>query len=209
MRVLLLNGGPHPKGCTFTALEEIQKTLNENGVETEIFQAGTQPLRGCTGCGGCFRNKDNRCVFDDDIVNRFLSKAEQFDGYIFGSPVHFAASAGTIKSLLDRSFYAGKEIFQHKPASAIVSCRRAGSTAALEQLNKYICISNMVFVTSQYWNMVHGRTPEEVRQDEEGMQIMRTLGRNMAWILSCMEAGREKGISRPEAEPPARTNFIR
>lgn len=205
MKVLLINGSPHAEGCTYTALREIESVLIKEGIETEIFQLGTKPIRGCTGCGGC---RNNRCVFDDDVVNRALEKAETADAYIFGSPVHYASASGAITSFLDRFFYAGK-IHAYKPGAAIVSCRRGGATAAFDQLNKYFTISNMPIVSSQYWNMVHGNTPDEVRRDEEGMQTMRNLGRNMAWLLKCIEAGKREGINRPEAEKRVATNFIR
>ncbi len=159
-------------------------------------------------CGGCSRNEASKCVFDDDTVNIALEKAKEADGFIFGSPVHYAASSGQITSFLDRFFYAG-DSFQYKPGAAIVSCRRGGSTAAFDQLNKYFTISNMPIVSSQYWNMVHGNTPEEVKQDLEGMQTMRLLGKNMAWLLKSIDAGKEAGVALPEKEPRAWTNFIR
>ena len=206
MKVLLVNGGPHEKGCTYTALKEIADTLNSEGIETEIFFVGTEALRGCIGCGGCTQG---RCVFDGDAVNAFLAKAENADGFVFGSPVHFAAASGAITSFMDRAFYAGKS-FAYKPAAAVVSCRRAGTTAALEQLNKYFMIRNMPVVSSQYWNMVHGSKPEDVMRDLEGMQTMRVLARNMAWLLRSIEAGKAAGIELPLPEKEkARTNFIR
>ena len=205
MKVLMINGSPNKTGCTYTALKEVESELLKVGIETEIVNIGTEPVRGCTACGGC---TDGRCVFDDDCVNRVLELAETADGFIFGSPVHYASACGSITSFLDRFFYAGS-CLAYKPGAAVVSCRRAGSTAALDQLNKYITIRNMPLVSSQYWNMVHGNTPDEVRQDLEGMQIMRTLGKNMAWLLKCIEAGKKAGIALPEKEPPAYTNFIR
>lgn len=208
MKVLLINGSPRANGCTYTALREIANELEKENIETEIFHVGKQPIRGCTACGGCSKNNINRCVFDDDTVNIALEKAKDADGFIFGSPVHYAGASGQITSFLDRFFYAG-DGFQYKPGAAIVSCRRGGSTAAFDQLNKYFTISNMPVVSSQYWNMVHGNTPEEVKQDLEGMQTMRTLGRNMAWLLKCIEAGKRSGIKLPEREPRAVTNFIR
>lgn len=206
MKVLLINGGPHKKGCTYTALEEVASALEKNGIETEILWLGIQPIAGCLGCGTCFTT--GHC-FMNDVVNTVIARAGEFDGFVFGSPVHFASATGCITSFMDRLFYGRTALFAHKPAAAVVSCRRAGSTAALDQLNKYFTISQMPVVSSQYWNMVHGNSPEEVRQDAEGMQIMHTLGSNMAWLLRCIEAGRTAGITAPEAEELVRTNFIR
>ena len=206
MKVLLINGSPHEKGCTYTALSEIAGVLNENGIDTEIFQVGSDPIRGCVGCGGCAGK--NRCVFQDQ-VNVALDKAAKADGFIFGSPVHYASAGGAITSFLDRMFFAGKENMVYKPGAAVVSCRRAGSTATLDQLNKYFTISSMPLVGSSYWNMVHGNTPEEVLQDKEGLQTMRNLARNMAWLLHCIEAGKKAGISVPQPESGSTTTFIR
>ena len=205
MKVLLVNGSPHKKGCTYTALEEVAKTLEESGIETEIFQVGNKPIGGCIGCGVC--RKTGEC-FMKDIVNEFVEKAKTADGFIFGSPVHYAAS-GAITSFLDRVFYSGGRYMQFKPASVICSARRAGTTATLDQLTKYLTISNMPVVSSQYWNMVHGHSPEEVRQDLEGMQTMRVLGRNMAWLIKCIELGKNNNVNKPELENREMTNFIR
>ncbi len=208
MRVLLINGSPRAKGCTYTALCEVAKELENENIKTEIFHIGSNPIRGCTSCGGCSKTNSGKCAFNDDTVNIALEKAKEVDGFVFGSPVHYAGASGLITSFLDRFFYAG-EGFQYKPGAAIVSCRRGGATAAFEQLNKYFTISNMPVVSSQYWNMVHGNTPEEVKQDLEGMQIMRTLGKNMAWLLKSIQAGIDAGVSLPEKEPRVVTNFIR
>ncbi len=208
MKVLLINGSPNENGCTYTALCEAAGALEREGIETEIFQMGKQPVRGCIGCGGCARKGDGRCVFGDDAVNRALEKAETADGYIIGSPVYFASANGSLIAMLDRMFYAGK-CFSYKPAAAVVSARRAGTTASLDEIGKYFSIRNMPVVSSKYWTMVHGNTPEEVRQDLEGMQNMRVLGRNMAWMLKCLEAGKQAGIAIPEPETPVKTNFIR
>ncbi|MBC5996767.1 flavodoxin family protein [Romboutsia ilealis] len=205
MKVLLVNGSPDRKGCTFTALEEIAKTLEENGVETEIFQVGNKPIAGCIGCGSC--RKTGEC-FIKDIVNEFVEKAKAADGFIFGSPVHYAAASGAITSFLDRVFYSAGRYMQFKPASVICSARRAGTTATLDQLTKYLTISNMPVVSSQYWNMVHGNSPKEVKQDLEGMQTMRVLGRNMAWLIKCIELGKNNNVNRPELEDREMTNFI-
>ncbi len=206
MKVLLVNGSAHAKGCTYTALCEVAGALEKNGIETEIMQLGVKPIAGCMGCGAC--RSTGKCVIDD-VVNEFVEKAKDCDGFVFGSPVHYASANGAITSFLDRAFYGKNRGFQGKPAACIVSCRRAGSTAALDQLNKYLTISCMPVVSSQYWNMVHGNTPEEVKQDLEGMQIMRTLGNNMAWLLKCIELGKENGVTFPEREPGIFTNFVR
>lgn len=206
MKVILVNGSPHEKGCTYTALCEVEKALNANGVETEIFQVGNKPIAGCIGCGAC--GKLGKC-FVDDPVNEFVEKARSADGFVFGSPVHYAAASGSITSFMDRAFYSGGGALRGKPAANIVSCRRGGASATFDQLNKYFTINNMPIVSSQYWNQVHGNTPEQVLRDEEGLQTMRTLGNNMAWLLKCIEAGRAAGIEFPVPETPIRTNFIR
>jgi multimeric flavodoxin WrbA len=210
MRVLMVNGSPHARGCTYTALTEIAETLKTEGIESEIFQVGTEPLAGCTACGHCRR--EGRCVFDD-LVNEFLDLAQDADGFVFGSPVHYAAATGAMTSFMDRAFYtdrsAGLGRFYLKPAACVVSARRAGTTAAFDQLIKYLTISEMPVISSRYWNMVHGNTPDEVRQDLEGMQTMRILARNMAWFLRCKEAGALAGVSLPAREAVTPTNFIR
>jgi multimeric flavodoxin WrbA len=210
MKVLLVNGSPHEKGCTYTALEEVAKTLNAEGIETEIFQIGTKPLAGCIACKSC--RETGHCVFSDR-VNDFLDISGDADGFVFGSPVHYAAAGGAITSFMDRAFYtdlcSGKQSFYLKPAAAIVSARRAGTTATFDQLNKYFTISEMPVISSRYWNMVHGATPEDVKKDLEGLQTMRILGRNMAWFLKCKEAGIKAGVSFPEQEEIIFTNFIR
>lgn len=206
MKVMLLNGSPRGEKCTYTALSVIAKRLNELGIDTEIFNVGAKPLAGCIGCGTCRTN--GKC-FVDDGVNEFVSKMEECDGLIVGSPVYYAAASGQIAAFLDRAFYSGGGKFAGKPGAAIVSCRRGGASAAFDQLNKYFSISNMPIVTSNYWNQVHGNTPEEVLKDEEGLQTMRTLADNMAWLLQCIEAGKEKGINLPQYEAKIKTNFIR
>ncbi len=206
MKVLLINGSPHEKGCTYTALCEAASVLEKEGIEAEILHIASSPVGGCMGCGAC--KKLGKCV-QGDIVNEFLKKAKEADGFIFGSPVHFAGATGALTSFMDRAFYAGSTLVQNKPAAAIASCRRGGATATFDQLNKYFAIRSMPIVTSQYWNMVHGNTPDEVRQDKEGMQTMRTLAQNMAWILACIEAGKKAGVTAPTYEAPQKTNFIR
>lgn len=208
MKVLLINGSPKAKGCTYTALFEVAKELENENIGTEIFHIGSDPIRGCIACGNCRRTNSGKCVFDDDVVNIALEKAKESDAFVFGSPVHYAGASGFITSFLDRCFFAGN-CFEYKPGAAVVCCRRGGATAAFEQLNKYFTISSMPIVSSQYWNMVHGNTPEEVKQDLEGMQTMRTLGKNMAWLLKSIKAGKEAGIVLPEKEPKISTNFIR
>jgi len=210
MKVLLVNGSPHVKGCTFTALEEVAKTLKIEGIETQIFHIGTKPLGGCTACRSCA--KTGRCIFPDS-VNDFLDIAKDADGFVFGSPVHYAAAGGAITSFMDRVFYvdmlSGKRSFYLKPAAAVVSARRAGTTVALDQLNKFFTISQMPIISSQYWNMVHGAKPEDVKKDLEGLQTMRVLARNMAWFLRCKEAGMKVGVQLPTKEERVYTNFIR
>lgn len=207
MKVLLVNGSAHAKGCTYTALTEVASALEKNGIETEIIQVGAKPIAGCIGCGAC--GATGKCFIDDDGVNAFVEKAKTADGFVFGSPVHYAAASGALTSFLDRAFYGKAKAFQGKPGACVVSCRRGGATAAFEQINKYFTISCMPIVSSQYWNMVHGNKPEEVMQDLEGLQTMRTLGNNMAWMLKCIEAGKKEGIDFPEREPALKTNFIR
>ena len=206
MKVILVNGSSHEKGCTYTALREVEKSLNRNDIETEIFWLGAKPIAGCIGCGSCIKN--GKC-FIEDKVNEFLIKVPETDGFVFGSPVHFAASSGALSSFMDRIFYGRRTMFSNKLGAAVVSCRRGGATAALDEINKYFGINNMPIVSSQYWNMVHGSKPEEVLKDEEGMQTMRTLGNNMAWLLKCVEAGRNNGIQTPVNEDVILTNFIR
>lgn len=205
MKVILVNGSPHEKGCTYTALKEVENSLNNNGVETEIFWIGNKPVAGCIGCGTCL--KTGKC-FVQDKVNEFLEKVPETDGFVFGTPVHFAASSGMLSSFMDRAFYGRRNLFSNKLASAVVSCRRGGASAALDEVNKYFGISNMPIVSSQYWNMVHGSKPEEVIKDEEGMQTMRTLGNNMAWLLKSIEAGKKMGVALPQNEPIITTSFI-
>lgn len=206
MRVLLLNGSPNANGCTFTALCEVEKVLRKHGIETELFQVGKKPVAGCIACRKC---KDGApCIFDDG-VNELAAKLDEFDGIVVGAPVYYAGPAGQATAFLDRLFYSAGKKLRGKPGAAIVSCRRGGASAAFDRLNKYFSINSMPIVTSQYWNQVHGNTPEEVLQDEEGLQTMRTLGENMAWLLRCIEAGKAADVPAPNYEAPLRTNFIR
>ncbi len=207
MKVILVNGSPHAKGCTYTALSEIRQTLNEEGIEAEIFQLGTTAVQGCTACGNCA--KTGLCVLDD-CINKFVELAENADGFIFGSPVYFASANGSLISFMDRAFYVGnkRNAFYLKPAAAVVSARRAGTTATFDVINKYFTISQMPVIPSQYWNNVHGSTPDDVTKDLEGLQTMRTLARNMAWFLKCKEAGAKANVPLPKIENKLRTNFI-
>lgn len=206
MKVILVNGSPHKNGCTYTALCEIADTLNQENIETEIYWIGNKPISGCIACKSCV--KTGKCIIND-TVNEFLEKAKDADGFIFGSPVHYAGASGALTSFMDRVFYHKSSGFAGKPAAAIASCRRGGASATFDQLNKYFTICSMPVVSSQYWNMVHGNTPDEVRKDLEGLQTMRTLGRNMAWLLKCIDAGKKAGIELPVPEEKIATNFIR
>ncbi|MFI3325182.1 MAG: flavodoxin family protein [Clostridia bacterium] len=206
MKVLILNGSSHLKGCTYTALEEIGKTLNENGVEYEIFQIGSKTIRDCIACGKC---SGNGCIFSDDLVNEFCKKAKEADAFVFGTPVYYAHPSGRILSFLDRCFYSSKSAFEFKPGCAIASARRAGTVASFDVLNKYFTICSMPVVSANYWNNVHGSNSDEVVKDLEGMQIMRNLGTNMSWLLKCIDCGKNAGIDTPKTESTYRTNFIR
>ena len=208
MKVLLVNGSPHAEGCTYTALREAARVLEAEGIQTELFQLGNQPIQDCTGCGGC-RSGKARCVFDSDPVNALIQAAAQSDGFLFGCPVYYAHPSGRRLAALDRAFYAGSPAFAHKPGFAVVSARRAGTTASLDAIWKHFTINQMPLVSSTYWPMVHGNRPEEVLQDLEGLQVVRNGARNLAWLLRCIQAGREQGLLPPTAENAARTNFIR
>lgn len=204
MKVLLVNGSFHQKGCTYTALCEVAKALNANGIQTEIYQIGNA-TSGCRGCRAC--KKLGKCVIDDG-VNEFVEKAANFDGFVFGSPVYYASAAGALVGFMDRAFYSGGRNFTYKPAAAVVSCRRAGASTTFDVINKYFTINNMPVVGSNYWNEIHGNTAEEAAQDEEGLQTMRVLGNNMAWLLKCIELGKLEGLE-PVKEKKVMMNFIR
>ena len=211
MKVMLVNGSPHKGGCTNRALEEVARTLEGEGIETEVFWIGAKPVGGCVSCGGC--GKLGRCVFDD-AVNEFRAKAAEADGFVFGGPVHYAHANASLLGFMDRLFYsngrAGEpNVLAHKPAAAVTSARRAGTTAALDDIQKFFTIAQMPIVSSRYWNNVHGFTAEDVEADAEGLWTMRQLGRNMAWMLKCIEAGRAAGIELPAQEAGTQTNFIR
>ncbi len=206
MKVLLINGSPREHGCTYTALAEVEKSLQKNGIEAEILYLGKGPVEDCRACGYCYKAKKCAC---DDHVNKILERLDTIDGLVVGTPVYYAGASGRIKSLLDRLFYCAGGKMKMKPAAAVVSCRRGGAVGAFDDVNKYFTKSNMLVVTSHYWNQVHGNTPEEVQQDLEGLQSMRYIGENMAWILKCIEAGKAAGVPNPEYEKNIFTNFIR
>lgn len=204
MKVLLVNGSPHKEGNTFIALSEVAETLRMLGDEAEIVWIGNRPVRGCIACGSCA--KTGKCAFDDDVMPEILAKAVEADGIVVGSPVYYAGPNGALCAVLDRMFYSGGRFLQRKPAAAVVVCRRGGASAAFDRLNKYFTMSNMPVVPSQYWNSVHGHKPGEAAQDAEGLQTMRTLARNMHWMLHGLETDREDSVN---PEPRERTNFIR
>ncbi len=206
MKILLLNGSPNENGCTYTALCEVAGTLEKNGVETEIYQIGKKPVAGCIACRKC--RETGKCVFNDG-VNELGARLGEFDGIVVGSPVYYAGPSGQVCSFLDRLFFSAGGKLTGKLAASVVSCRRGGASAAFDRLNKYYTINNMNVVGSQYWNQVHGNAPEEVRRDEEGLQTMRTLGENMAWLLRNIEAGKAAGVAPVQREAPIATNFIR
>ena len=206
MKVLMLNGSSHINGTTMAALTEVGKALEEDGIEYEIFQIGGGPVADCLGCGQC---TENGCIFSDDAVNAFVAKAKEADGYIFGKPVYYAHPSGRIQSFLDRVFYSSGKHFAHKPGASVAVARRGGTATTFDVLNKYFGITQMITVGSTYWNQVHGRNAEDAAKDLEGMQTMRNLGHNMAWVLKCLEAGKEKGLVPPTADRSNQTNFIR
>lgn len=206
MKVLLINGSPNEVGCTFTALNEVAETLHKNDVETELIQIGKKPVAGCIACGKC--RTAGVCVFEDQ-VNEILARADEFDGIVVGSPVYYSGPSGQICAFLDRLFYSSGGRLAGKVGAAVVSCRRGGATAAFDRLNKYFSISNMPIATSQYWNQIHGNTAEEAKQDLEGLQTMRTLAQNIAWMIKLRKAGEAAGIPMPEYEKKVGTNFIR
>jgi len=207
MKVLMINGSPHAKGCTYTALTEVGRGLAEQGHEYEIVHIGAKPVGGCTGCGGC--RKAGKCVFDDGLIASIAEKMQTADALVVGSPVYFASVNGSLLGLLDRLWMTAGAAMRHKPAAAVVSARRAGTTATLDILYKYFSYAEMPIVSSMYWNMVHGSRPEDVAEDVEGVQIMHRLGQNMAWILSAIGAGRAAGMNPPEPEKRVSFNYVR
>ena len=206
MKVLLINGSPHEKGCTYTALAEMARVLNKEGIETTIFHIGRAPVGGCVGCGGCA--KAGQCVFGGPVVD-VLPLVKEADGIVFGAPVHYATAAAGMLGFMHRLAYSAGRYLRHKPAAVVTSARRAGTVSALDAMMKIPTFYEMPLVNSTYWPMVHGSNAEEAARDEEGMQIMRNLGRNMAWMLRCIEAGKAAGIEAPTSENGIRTNFIR
>lgn len=205
MKVLLVNSSPNADGCTNRALIEVAKSLNEEGIETTIYQIKEQ-VKDCTGCAAC--RKIGKCVVDDE-VNAFVELAKDYDGFIFGSPVYYAHPSGRLLSFMDRIFYSGSSAFAYKPAAAVASARRAGTSATLDVITKHFTINKMPVISSNYWNMVHGKTKEDVEKDLEGLQIMRILGKNMAWIIKCIEEGKKAGIEPNDKEDKIMTSFIR
>ena len=206
MKALLINGSPNESGCTFTALSEVAESLHKNGAESEIFHIGRNPVHGCVGCRVCV--KSGRCAIDGDPCNEIAERARAADAIVIGTPVYFAGANGALCALLDRVFFSARSAFEGKPGAAVVSCRRGGAGSAFDRLNKYFTISGMPVVSSQYWNSVHGNRPDEVRRDAEGLQTMRTLGANMAWLLKSIDAAKQS-VPLPEKEERVATNFIR
>ncbi|MCT8977151.1 flavodoxin family protein [Clostridium sp. CX1] len=211
MKVVAFNGSPKKEGNTYHAIKLVAEELEKEGIEVEIVHVGNQVIRGCMACNGCARNQDEKCVIQGDPVNEWVQKMKEADGIILGSPVHYSAIGGTMKSFLDRAFYVGssnKGLFRHKVGAAVAAVRRSGGVPTFEQLNNYINYSEMLMPTSNYWNVIHGGAPGEVLQDAEGVQIMRTLGKNMAWLLKLRESGKDK-VEAPVGERKVFTNFIR
>jgi multimeric flavodoxin WrbA len=210
MKVIAINGSPKKSGNTFHALRRVLDELEKEGIETEILHIGNKNIRGCIACNTCVKNKNEKCVFDDG-VNEAIQKMKDADGLIIGSPVHYSAIGGTMKSFLDRAFFvAGVNggLFRHKVGAAVVAVRRSGGIPAFDQLNNFLNYSEMIIPTSNYWNVIHGMTPGESEEDEEGKQIMRILGKNMAWVMKLVENGKDK-IKAPEVEKKQFMNFIR
>ncbi|CEO10681.1 multimeric flavodoxin WrbA family protein [[Clostridium] sordellii] len=211
MKVVAFNGSPHKKGNTYNAIETVAKELEKEGIEVDIVHVGNKAIRGCIACGGCSRNQNERCVLDKDEVNEWIQKMKEADGIILGSPVYYSAITGTMKSFLDRAFYVASSnggMFRHKVGASVVAVRRSGGIPVFDQLNNYINYSEMIMPTSNYWNVAYGTAPGEVTQDEEGMQIMRVLGKNMAWMMKVVEAGKSQ-VKENEKEDKIFTNFIR
>ncbi len=205
MKVLLINGSPNREGCNYTALSEVANQLHKHDIETEILYLGNKAIAGCIACRAC---KETGECFRKDIVNEIHDRLDEFDAIVIGSPVYYSAPSGQLVSFLNRLFYSSEAKLRGKLGASVVSCRRGGASATFEQLNQYFTIASMPIVSSQYWNSVHGFTPDDVRQDEEGLQTMRTLANNMAWLLRCIELGKQNGITLPDPEPRIRTHFI-
>ena len=205
MKVLLVNGSPHKDGCVFTSLSEVAGALKNNGIDSEIFWIGNQAVQGCIGCWKCHEDGARGCVFQDRLYTEFVTKMKSSDGLVIGAPVYYAGPPGSLCSILDRVFFSAGKYFEFKPAACVVNCRRGGASATFDRLNKYFTILQMPVVSSQYWNSTHGFTPDEVRLDQEGLQTMRTLGNNMAYML---KTATKSGIPHPAQEPRIQTNFI-
>lgn len=211
MKVIAFNGSPKTNGNTFQALKMVAAELENKGIEVEIIQVGSKNIRGCIACNGCAKNRDEKCVLPGDEFNEWMQKMKEADGIIIGSPVHYSAIAATMKCFLDRAFYVAgvnKSMLRHKVGAAVVAVRRSGGVATFDQLNNYLNYSEMVIATSNYWNVIHGTTPGEAEKDAEGTQIMRVLGKNMAWLLELIENGKGK-VEAPAKEAKVFTNFIR
>ncbi len=211
MKVIAINGSPKAEGNTFHALNTVLTELNNQGIETEIIHVGNKSIRGCMGCGQCVKNMNEKCALSDDIVNDSIQKLKEADGILLGSPVYYAGVNGTMKSFLDRVFYVAgvnKGLFRHKVGASVAAVRRSGGLPTYHQLNHYINYSEMIMPSANYWNVIHGAKPGEALKDDEGVQIMRVLGKNMAWVLKLVENGKDK-VEAPEPERKSWTNFIR
>ncbi len=207
MNVLMVNGSSNKNGCTMAALTEAKNVLQDEGISSEIYQLGADAQFDCIGCGVC--RKTQKCTFTHNNVNEFVEQALLADGFIFGSPVYYAHPSGRILSFLDRAFYSNTDAFRYKPGASVISARRAGTTASIDCLNKYFSIATMPIVGSTYWNMVHGLKRDDVAEDKEGVQTIRNLAKNMAWMLKCINIAKEQGIPFPELDRSNRTNFVR
>lgn len=210
MKVVAINGSPNEKGNTYSALKTVAAELEKDNIEVEIIHIGNQAIKGCSSCGGCFMSQNQKCVTTGDAVNEVVAKMAEADGILLGSPVYFSGAAGTMKAFLDRAFFvasANGGLFRHKVGAAVVAVRRTGGITAWEELNRFINFSEMLMPASNYWNVIYGRSPGEAEQDEEGKQVMRVLGKNMAWLMKLVENG--KDIPAPPQEDKVFMNFIR
>ena len=211
MKMVAFNGSPNKEGNTYHAIKLVAAELEKEGIETEIVHVGNKTIRGCIACGQCFRNQNEQCALKDDEVNEWVRKMKHADAIILGSPVHYSAVGGTMKSFLDRAFFVAGvngSLLRHKVGASVVAARRSGGLPTFDQLNNFLNYSEMLIATSNYWNVIHGRTPGEALKDEEGVQIMRVLGKNMAWLMKLVQNG--KGVvPEPEREAKVMMNFIR
>jgi multimeric flavodoxin WrbA len=211
MKVVAFNGSPNKEGNTYHAIKLVADELEKEGIEIEVVHIGNKKIRGCMACNKCRVNMDEKCIFEDDVVNEMVQKLKEADGIILGSPVHYTDMAGTMKSFLDRLFYvsgANGNFLKHKVGVSVVAVRRTGGLTAVNQLNSYLNYSEMIIPTSYYWNVIHGMTPGEVLKDEEGVCTMKTLGRNMAWAMKLVENGKDT-VKKPEKEEKVAMSFIR